>query len=299
MTLDRRRAVLLLAGSATTLAGPALATETLTVYAVNAPLAYFARRLAGDAAEVVLPVPADRDPAFWRPSIAEVAEIQAADLILLNGAGYAQWTAKTSLPRSRTADTSRAFADDLIAVEGVVHSHGPEGEHSHAGTASITWLDYAQAADQARAVADALETRLPDRAQAITAALAELERELADLDLAAQRIGAAAAGRRIVASHPRYHYFARAYGLDVVNLDWDAAVAPTPEQWTDFEAARAAEARLVMLWEAEPLPGTRERLEASGVELVPFPTLANTPGDFVELSRENLARLDSALALLN
>lgn len=298
MTLHRRHTLSLLAGSALAAAMPAGAADPLTVYTVNAPLADFARRLAGDAAEVVLPVPEGTDPAFWRPSISDVAAFQAADLILLNGAGYAQWTAKTSLPRSRTVDTSRAFADDLIAVEGVVHSHGADGEHSHTGTASITWLDYAQAADQARAVAEALQAGAPEQADTIAANLAELERDLAALDLEAQRIGAASTGLRMIASHPRYDYFSRAYGLDLVSLQWDATEAPTPAQWAAFEALRGDTDTLLMLWEAEPQSETRDRLEADGVQVVHFPTLANARGDFVALSRESLARLETALAAL-
>ena len=298
MRLRRRHAIRLLAGVAIAAAAPAGAADPLTVYTVNAPLADFARRLAGEAAQVVFPVPEGADPALWRPSISEVSDYQSADLILLNGAGYAQWTAKTSLPRSRTVDTSRGFADDLIPVDGVVHSHGAEGEHSHAGTASITWLDFTQAGEQARAVAEALQLRLPEQADTIAANLAILERDLAALDLEAQRLGAAAAGLRIVASHPRYQYFARAYGLDVVNLQWDPGEAPTPEQWAELEALRADKDTRLMLWEAEPLPGTRDRLQAEGMQVVLFPTLAAASGDFVTLARENLARLVTALAAL-
>ena len=73
----------------------------LTVYVVNYPLQYFAQRIAGEHAEVVLPVPPDVDPAFWMPDVATIAAYQRADLILLNGAQYAQWLTKVSLPQFR------------------------------------------------------------------------------------------------------------------------------------------------------------------------------------------------------
>ena len=82
-----------------------------------------------------MPVPVGADPETWQPGIAELSALQEADLILLNGAGHYGWTERVSLPRSRTVDTSRAFADALIAVEGVTHSHGDEGEHSHGAIA--------------------------------------------------------------------------------------------------------------------------------------------------------------------
>ncbi len=68
---------------------PVISEEKPIVYTVNYPLYYFASRIAGDAAEVVFPVPEDVDPAFWMPGTEEIAAFQKADLILLNGAGYA------------------------------------------------------------------------------------------------------------------------------------------------------------------------------------------------------------------
>ena len=67
------------------------AAEPLTVYVVNYPLRYFAERIGGELVRVVFPAPADVDPAHWSPDAETVAAYQAADLILLNGAGYARW----------------------------------------------------------------------------------------------------------------------------------------------------------------------------------------------------------------
>ena len=70
------------------------------LYVVNYPLKYFAERIAGDLADVALPVPKDVDPAFWMPDTETIGEYQEADLILLNGAGYAKWIQIVSLPLS-------------------------------------------------------------------------------------------------------------------------------------------------------------------------------------------------------
>ena len=85
------------------------------VYAVNYPLAYFAERIAGDSVQVVFPAPADVDPATWSPGIDAVAAFQQADLVLLNGAGYAGWVQRVTLSESRLVDTS---GEDLRARDG-------------------------------------------------------------------------------------------------------------------------------------------------------------------------------------
>ena len=127
-------------------------TETeaiLSVYVVNYPLQYFAERIGGDLVEVLLPVPMGVDPAHWLPTAEEILPFQQADLILLNGAGYAQWVARATLPETRVIDTSLPFRDRLIAPEsGRTHSHGAEGEHSHADLASHTWLDPSPGSDR-------------------------------------------------------------------------------------------------------------------------------------------------------
>lgn len=276
-------------------AAPAAAAERITVTAVAYPLAYFAERLAGDAAEVRFPVPAGRDPRFWRPSIAEIGEIQRSDLILLNGAGFAEWAARTSLPRARTVDTSRAFADRLIAIEGVVHSHGPEGEHSHTGTAAFTWLDFAQAAAQAAAVAEALGKRLPDEAGAVAERLRGLEADLAALDAEARELGAALAGRRLIASHPRYQYFARAYGLAIASVEWQPGETPDAAGWAALDALVGEGPALVIL-EADPTPETAAGLAERGLAHAVLPTLASPPaeGDFLTAARAGLAALATA-----
>lgn len=283
---------------AATLAFAATAAEPLRVYAVSAPLADFAARLGGDRVAATFPVPPGRDPAFWRPSIALIAEFQSADLILLNGAGFAAWTEKVSLPRARVVDTSRGFADRYIKTEGVTHSHGPEGEHSHAALAAYTWLDFALAAEQARAVAGALARRAPDAEADVAERLAALEAELAALDERARALGAALVGVRVIASHPRYQYFARAYGVAIASLDWDAGAAPTEAQWAEFDRLRGAAPRALMLWEAVPAPEAAEALAARGVAgAVVDPAAGSDPESdgFVERMRANLDRIEAAL----
>ena len=99
-------------------------TDKLVIYTVNYPLAYFAERIGGDLVEVVFPAPADKDPAYWSPDADTIAAYQGADLILLNGAGYAKWVDRASLPSSRLVDTGAAFADRLIEMESATtHSH--------------------------------------------------------------------------------------------------------------------------------------------------------------------------------
>jgi zinc transport system substrate-binding protein len=279
----------------------AQAQERPTVVTVNYALSYFAERLGGDDIDVVFPVPEDTDPSFWRPGIADISTIQNADLIVLNGAGFATWTTKASLPRARIVDTSRGFADRFIATETVTHSHGPDGEHSHTGTASFTWLDQNQAILQARAIADALLQRdlvAPDEIEPRLSALTE---DLSALDAAAQNLRPLAEGKTVIATHPRYQYLARAYGLDIRFLEWEAGAAPDAEQRAALEALMDETGARVLLWEAQPPEDARAVIRGLGLADVVFPTLATTPAgsDYVERFRAAVDDLAEALGAVD
>ena len=132
-------------------------TETHLVTAVNYPLFYFAQRIGGDLISVEFPAPSDVDPAYWVPDDESLDIYQRSDLILANGADYARWMHNVSLPSRRIFNTSSQVADRYIELtEAASHSHGPEGEHVHAGYAFTTWLDFQIAIAQAEAVKVAL-----------------------------------------------------------------------------------------------------------------------------------------------
>ncbi|GIW78328.1 MAG: hypothetical protein KatS3mg105_0135 [Gemmatales bacterium] len=193
--------------------------ERPRVFVVNYPLRYFAERIGGDYIEVHFPVPADIDPAFWRPDSQVIRGFQEADLILLNGAGYAKWLQMVSLPTSRMVNTTEAVRKKYILVkDGVTHQHGPEGKHTHAGTAFTTWLDPTIAIAQARSVKDALAKLSPEHASVFEANFAELEKDLAALDAEFEAVFAGVGQQPLLASHPVYQYLAQRYGLNLQSV---------------------------------------------------------------------------------
>lgn len=269
-------------------------TGKRTIYVDNYPLWYFSQHLAGDAAKIEFPVPPDRDPAYWQPDDEAILAYQRADLILLNGAEFARWTQRVSLPEWKTVDTAAGFKDRWIVLEDAeVHSHGPEGEHSHAGVAGQTWLDPSLAQRQADAVAAALTELLPQRAKQIAAQRAELAGELAALQSQLAQISAKNPAMPLLASHPVYPYLARAGKWNLRHVHWEPDQFPTEEQWRDLDAILAEHPSKWMLWEGEPLPQTKEKLAERGIDCVVVETLANRPasGDFLSQMRENLDRL--------
>ncbi len=269
-----------------------------TALTVNYPLAYLAQRIAGGAVAVRFPAPGEVDPAFWQPDDAIVGAYQSADLVLLNGAGYAKWLDVVTLPGSRLVDTSASFRDRYLAVEGTMtHSHGPEGEHSHEGTAFTTWLDPQLAIAHAVAIENALSARWPEHEQDFRDGMSSVEVDLQALHAALLAATARAGSRPIVASHPVYQYLAAAYDLNVRSVQWEPDELPSASQWSDFQRLLGEHPARLMLWESEPLPETSESLDSLGVTVVVFDPAANVPaeGDFLSVMRRNVESLAAAL----
>ena len=279
---------------------PAASAEKPVVYVVNYPLKYFAERIAGEHFRVEFPAPADGDPAFWRPGPEVILNYQQADLILLNGAAYAKWVPRVSLPQAKLVNTSAAFRDRYLQVQGAAtHSHGPQGRHAHGDTAFTTWLDPTLAVEQARAIKDAVARLRPQLEQVFEAGFSSLQRDLLDLDSQMQAIAAGMRQMPLIASHPVYQYWTRRYGLNVRSVHWEPDEPPDQTMWRELQAILKSHLARWMIWEGDPLPQTIERLKKLGVGSVVVDPCGNAPpqGDFLSRMHQNINGLKVALAV--
>jgi zinc transport system substrate-binding protein len=269
-------------------------TGPLSVYAVNYPLQYFGERIGGELVEVIFPAPRDVDPAYWSPEPETVAEYQSADLILLNGAGYARWVERASLPRARMIDTSAAFRDDTIPLEdSVTHAHGPEGAHEHGALAFTTWLDPLLAIVQARAIADAFVAARPAHEGAFREGFERLRADLQELDEELSAAAEVIADRPLIFSHPVYQYPIRRYGLNGRSLHWEPDVPPTESMWRALSELLKDHPAGWMIWEGVPDEETARRLREIAVQSLVFDPAGNTPdsGDLLAVMKKNAAAL--------
>lgn len=270
--------------------------QTEKIFVSNYPLAYFAERILGE--QIYFPE-IEGDPAFWEPSEEELANIQAAELIILNGATYEKWRFFTSLPESKVVETANVFNDHFIYAENeVTHSHGSSGEHSHSGTTFTTWIDFDQASKQAGAIKDALidftvgdATTISENFELLKADLSKLDSELLELTQGYSELP-------LIGSHPIYQYFARRYDLNVKTVHWEPDTYPGEDLWQELETVLADHPAKWFIWEAEPLAESVARLEEMGLNSVVFDPSGNRPssGDFLTVMQENIENLKPVFA---
>jgi zinc transport system substrate-binding protein len=273
-------------------------SEMPFVTAVNYPLFYFAQRIGGDLISLEFPAPSDVDPAYWVPDDEALGIYQRSDLILANGADYAKWMHNVSLPSSRIISTSSMVADRYIELtQGTSHSHGPEGEHVHAGFAFTTWLDFQIAMAQAEAVKVALTSLLPDMQEQLEANYQALEGELLELHAGIQEVSRQSEGKHLIGSHPVYQYLSEAYILGIRSVHFEPGELPSEDQWREFDELLANHPSRLMLWEEEPLPEIKAVLMEKGILVMVFNPCGNRPaeGDFMDVMKTNIQTLKGGL----
>lgn len=249
------------------------------VFVPHPPLRDLVRALVGESVVVVDPwKSAGGDPAFWHPSAEEIALVQSCELIVLNGAGFEKWAEQAALPRARVVDLGAVARDRLIVEQGETHSHGPEGAHSHAGTAFTTWLSPPILRAELVLLAERLGQLLPAERARIAAGQAECDARIAAIGSALAQVGAAQP--KWLGSHPVYQYLAQAGGMVIDCVHWEPGEMPAETEWAKFGALRAGAPRptAFMLWEGEPGQAMRDRLKAEGVEPIVFSPLGTGDG---------------------
>lgn len=270
-------------------------SEKLSVYTVNYPLYYFAQRIGGGWVDVRFPAPANVDPAYWNPDAETILAYQQADIILRNGASYAKWIDKVTLPASKLYNTSSSIPQSLIIIEGeTTHSHGAEGKHAHGKQAFTTWLNPKLAISQAEAILQVFAQKMPEHAANFEEQFQKLKKDLLALDAEIAKVVAKNPNKPVLFSHPVYQYFEKRYSINGQSLHWDTDEYPTANMWHDFEHLQEHQAAKVMIWEGKPGKEVVEELNKHGITSIVFKPCGNAPdsGDYMMVMKVNLENLE-------
>ena len=139
--------------------------KKLNIVASFYPMYDFAKRIAGDHAEVTCLVPAGTEPHDWEPSSKDMKTIQEADFLIYNGAGMEHWvkdvldglgsgTKLTAVETSKDVKLLELEEDDDHDHEEKKDDH--DHDHDHGGTDPHVWLSPLNAKIQMKNIKDAL-----------------------------------------------------------------------------------------------------------------------------------------------
>lgn len=292
--------VVLAAGCGKKTSTSATQTGKPTVYTTSYPMTFFAERIGGDLINVVCPVPADEDAIFWMPDASAIQAYQKADLIILNGAGFAKWVQKVSLPESRVVNTAKPFEDSFLTIEHTTeHSHGKAGKHAHEGIDGHTWVDPVNAKIQAGEIEKALVKRFPEHEAAFKTGFTSLAADIDALDSKLKTFQAAYKNQALLASHPAYNYLARRYAWNLQSLDLDPQEMPLDKTITAIKEMLKTHPAKYLIWEAYPTEAIAQRLKdelgLTSIEFSPCELLSDAEidagTDYMTVMQSNLKNI--------
>ncbi|HOX25509.1 MAG TPA: zinc ABC transporter substrate-binding protein [Candidatus Krumholzibacteria bacterium] len=202
-------------------AGAPATANQLDVLVTILPHASLVERLGGDAVRVHVLVGPGQTPETFDPAPRELARFSEAVVWFTTGAPIEPLLAprlETLRPDLLTVPTAEGLAG-LAADEHAGHDHGDVDPH--------VWVSARNTAQQVRAMTAALVRLLPDRADSIGAAEAELLEDLAAIDRELAALLEPVRGRTFFVFHPAFGYLARDYGLRQVAVE-SGGLSPSP-----------------------------------------------------------------------
>lgn len=167
------------------------------------PLAGFVDRVAPGLVETTAVIPAGANPVTHEPSLSDLREVAAADLVIEVGHPAFTWE-RTWLAEldERTAAT-RVTAIRTCSIV-------PDDPHA--------WLSPTCAAEMARAIAGAIAAALPGSADSVRASLDRFLSDVREVSVEAEAAFGAEPGGAFLTLHPAWGYLARDYGLEQLSI---------------------------------------------------------------------------------
>ena len=284
------------------------------VVAVSYPLQFLTQQIAGDKIKVEFPAANAESLHSWRPTREQILEMQSADLVVANGTGatYANWLKTIALADSKMCLTaSRGLSlRDYVQIEQVVHSHGPEGEHSHASMVGETWLDPRIAMKQAKYICKSLSKTYPEKARQFEENLKALSAKLTAASERLEAIKARSSDKEgdsgednsekaptLISTSPGLKFLTRAAGISDYHLSWQHEPS-LEEAKADLEKAMATfgdQKPTTILVANGPLSDEISRLfQELELKPVSLSTIeqASSDGDYLTSLDENISKLD-------
>ncbi|MEK7499240.1 MAG: zinc ABC transporter substrate-binding protein [Patescibacteria group bacterium] len=183
-------------------------SEKLQIVASFYPMEFFAEQIAGSYADITNVTPAGTEPHDFEPSAQDIAKMERANLIILNG-NLEPWGANIQ------ANLQHSPVRIIVAGEGIIKNADPH-----------IWLDPILAKEIVRKIGDAIVAIDPSNSEFYHANTNDLLQKLDQLDTDYKTRLAHCASQDFVTSHAAFGYLAEQYALHQVPI---AGLSPEEE----------------------------------------------------------------------
>lgn len=188
-----------------------------------APLYCMTQAVAGDDA-YVLCLLTTTGPHEYRDSPQDMLKVRKADLVVLNGLGLEPFmermVAGAGVPKERVVEVGELLPDAMLLhnAEEAEHKHEPGEHHHHHGAHDPhVWLGPPEAIVMVRKIADELSRIDPAHKAGYVKRAEAFAGEVEKLQAEGKELLKGKKNRRLLTEHESLGYFARAFGLEIVD----------------------------------------------------------------------------------
>jgi zinc transport system substrate-binding protein len=191
------------------------------VYVSILPQKFFVQQICKELADVQVMVPPGASPATYEPKPRQMAAISKAHVYFSIAVPFENaWLKKIvgTNPDLAVVPTDRGIQKLPMALH-----HHPEDqtEPEHGALDPHIWLSPPLVMIQARTILDAMRAVDPAHGPVYESNFRAFMSQLSDLDAELRGIFSGSAGRQFMTFHPSWGYFARAYGLKQVAIEFE------------------------------------------------------------------------------
>ncbi len=259
------------------------------------PMYFLASEIGGDKVVVSNITPSGAEPHDYEPSTQDVARIESADVLVLNGSVEA-WGDKVKSQLAGTKTTVITAGQGLLTRQ--LTEEGETVSDPH------IWLDPTIARQEAHAIAQGFAQADPANADYYAKNEQALDAKFDQLDAEYKSGLASCQSKDIVTSHAAFAYMSERYGLNQVAISGlSPDVEPSPSELTKVADFAKLHNVKYILFESLVSPKLSETIAneigAKTLVLDPIEGISDEDlakgGDYFSVMRSNLQSLQTAL----
>ena len=205
---------------------PSIGLGDLGVFVSVLPLKFFVERIGGEHVEVKVMVQPGHSPVTYEPTPRQMAALSTARAYIRIGVPFETlWMGRIHDINPELEIIDPRDGIDLLPMQYQALDIGNSGHsshaHSHGSGDPHVWLDPSLVKTISTNIRDHLVRIDPDNSKAYEQNTAELLRELDELDTDIRQLTVNIAKRKFLVFHPAWGYFARAYGLEQISVEYE------------------------------------------------------------------------------
>lgn len=230
----------------------------LTVYSSIYPVWDFTSKVGGDKIDNKLLVPMGTEAHDWEPSPTDIAALEKADVLVINGLGMEFWANSVLGSLSNKNLTLIDTSKEANLIEGHHHDHGHnhdhedehehehdhedqhKHEHDHDDETKLSydphiWSSPVQAKKQMKIIMEELSKKDPENAEYYKSNFEKYSTEFDKLDSEYRESLESLPNKKIVVSHEAYGYMTHEYGLTQMGIEGLIPESePTPQRMAEI-----------------------------------------------------------------